>query len=62
MARQTNSEKATELRAVADRMEKSVSSTDGPSSENWVSWERREQYFQMAAELRRKADKLEKEK
>jgi len=57
----TKEEKIKALRAAADRMEESVSATDGPSSENWVSPERRAHYHQMACEKREEANKLEKE-
>lgn len=49
------------LREDADRLEDSVSSTAGPSSQEWVSPERREHYRGMAAQKRLEADRLERE-
>jgi hypothetical protein len=48
-----------ELREQADRLEASVSSTAGPSSEEWIPPELRGYCFRRADELRRKADRLE---
>lgn len=53
---------AAEWRRQADRYEESVSSSAGPSSQEWVSPERREHYMGMAAKLRLDADKLERGK
>lgn len=60
--RPTKQEQIQKLRDDADRMDESVSSTDGPSSENWVSPERRAHYHQMAYDKRQEADALEREK
>jgi hypothetical protein len=54
-------EKARELRATAERMRESVSSSDGPSSENWVSPERYTHYMDMAREKDKEAEALESE-
>ena len=57
----TKEQKIKELRDAADRIEASVSGNAGPSSQEWVSPERRAHYYQMAAEKRREANQLEKE-
>ena len=53
--------KIKELRERADRTEKSVSSNAGPSSQEWVSPERRAHYRQLALADRLEADRLERE-
>jgi hypothetical protein len=55
-----NSKRIAELREAADRYERAVSSTAGPSSQEWVSPERQDHYYKMAAEKRAEADRLEK--
>lgn len=61
MTREQRREKAQELRATAERMRESVSSSDGPSSESWVSPERYAHYMEMAHEKDREAAALEAE-
>lgn len=46
------------LEKQADRYECAVSSTAGPSSQEYISWERREHYLEMARECREKAKQL----
>lgn len=53
--------KIKELRDRADRIENSVSSNAGPSSQEWVSPERRAHYMSLAAKDRFEADRLERE-
>lgn len=62
MTKAERTKKIKELRAAANRMEESVSGNAGPSSQEWVSSERRSHYFQMANEKRQEADKLERMK
>lgn len=50
---------AKELRDQADRYEKAVSSNAGPSSQEYISPERREHYFRMAENCRRLALEIE---
>lgn len=60
-AREKRFAKAKELRAKADRYEDAVSSDAGPSSQEWVSPERREHYMHEAFKLRQQADRLERQ-
>ena len=61
MTKQTLKKKIKELRDRADRTENSVSSNAGPSSQEWVSPERRSHYMSLAYRDRKEADRLEKE-
>lgn len=53
-------EKIKDLRERADRTEESVSGNAGPSSQEWVSPERRQHYMGLAAKDRLEADKIER--
>ena len=61
MTKKTLKKKIKELRDRADRTENSVSSNAGPSSQEWVSSERREYYMNLAYQDRKEAEKLEKQ-
>jgi len=61
LSRRTILKKIKELRDRANRTEDSVSSTEGPSSQEWVSPERRAHYMNLAYQDRKEADRLEKE-
>lgn len=56
----TITEKIADLRRQADRYEQAVSSTAGPSSQEWISPERYDHYMRMAREKREEADVLER--
>lgn len=61
MTKETLRKKIKELRDRADRTENSVSSNAGPSSQEWVSSERRSHYMSLAYQDRKEADKLEQQ-
>jgi len=56
----TREEKIKKLRREAEVYDELVSSNADPSSQEWISPERREHYYRMAYEKRLEANELEK--